>query len=504
MPDEAPPATGPQRPLPEQFTAIARARPERTAIVHNGHEIGYGALADRVRRAARRLGPRPGRVPVDAVHDPETVVRLLGTWLAGGTYVPIDPAYPAERRAAMLAAVEPAVLRQAGEPAVLRQAGEPAIPRQGGALAYILFTSGSTGVPKPVLTSPAAIATTVGALRDLFGITPDDRVLQFASLNWDTCFEEILPALTAGAALVFDDDAYAGSFPKFVRMLERERITIADLPTAYWHELVNFLVEEDRRLPATLRTVIIGGEAARPARLADWSTLDTGRIRLVNTYGCTETTLITHAVDLCGPLATEAVDWSAATRVPIGRPLPHVVQRIDDETGELWIGGPAIADGYAAPDLAERFTRHDGQRFFRTGDRVRRRDDGVLVHEGRADDVLKIRGVRVDPGEVEAHLAAHPAVGAVAVAGLARGDHTILAAFVVPRRSARTETAAGTGTAAGTEAAAGTETLAADLVQYLKGRVPAHLVPSRISLVAELAYTPSGKVDRRRIKETLA
>src|SRR5262249_26023709 len=109
--------------------------------------------------------------------------------------------------------------------------------------AYLLFTSGSTGQPKPVVTPRPAVSATVASLRELFELTPEDRVLQFASLNWDTCFEEILPTLTTGAALVLDAEAHCGSFPRFLRMVERERITVLDLPTAFWHELVLHLAE---------------------------------------------------------------------------------------------------------------------------------------------------------------------------------------------------------------------------------------------------------------------
>ena len=136
--------------------------------------------------------------------------------------------------------------------------------------AYVLFTSGSTGEPKPVLTPGDAFGTTVAALAELFELTADDRVLQFASMNWDTCFEEILPTLTVGAALVFDDEAHTGSFRRFLRMVEERRISVLDLPTAFWHELVRHLAEDDDPLPACLRLVVIGGEAASPARLADW------------------------------------------------------------------------------------------------------------------------------------------------------------------------------------------------------------------------------------------
>ena len=498
------------------FLATARANPDRTAIVANGQPLTYAGLAEWAQTIAERLGPAPGVVGVPAAHSPGTVAALFGVWASGGTYCPVDPAFPTHRQEAMMRAAgcqtqldtagwpTPQTGRRATEDANGRptaQAGRDATgdgnewptPQADGSatefagaaepVAYTLFTSGSTGEPKPVLTSHPAIATTVRSLRELFGISPSDRVLQFASLNWDTCFEEILPTLTAGACLVLHDDAYTGSFPRLLRLIERERISVLNLPTAFWHELVTYLGDEGAALPARVRLVIIGGEAASPARLADWSALPTGHARLLNTYGCTETTLITHAIDLHGPLAGKQSD--GASRVPIGRALPHVVEHVTGD-GELLIGGPALADGYRGlPDAtAERFVDVGGRRFFRTGDRVSRAPGGTLVHRGRVDHEVKIRGIRVDPAEVEAHIAGHPGVRAVLVTGVSVADHTALAAYVVPR--------------------CGGGGLAERIVEHLRGRVPAHLIPSRIHVVADLVYTGSGKVDRHRSKENLS
>jgi non-ribosomal peptide synthetase component F len=428
----------------EEFLAVAARAPGHPALVHNGRPVTYGELAVASADVAAGLGDSPGIVGVPTARTPETIAALLGVWRAGGAYCPLDPAFPPQRLAAMRAACESGDLAE--------------VP------AYVLFTSGSTGAPKPVATPVSAIATVTAALRELFGVTPADRVLQFASLNWDTCFEEILPALTSGATLVLDDDAHSGSFRRFLRMVERERVTVLDLPTAFWHELVHHLTEDAAVLPGCVRLVVTGGEAVRPARVADWLALGTGA-RLLNTYGCTETTLITHACELT----------DAAGRVPIGHALPHVVEVIED--GELLVGGPALALGYLGlPDAtAARFTGHGGTRLFRTGDRVSRRPDGMLVHEGRLDGEVKIRGVRVDPAEVEAHLGRHPAVAEVAVAVVRTADHTTLAAYVVVRD-------------AGADAAG--------ILADLRARVPAHLVPNRLTVVPALVRTASGKVDR--------
>ncbi|MFE7562110.1 amino acid adenylation domain-containing protein [Kitasatospora sp. NPDC057500] len=476
--------------LIDAFTETVRRYPARPAIVHHGQDLSYRRLEASASRLADRLGAAPGVVAVPAVHTPDTVVGLLGILAAGGAYCPVDPAFPPQRQREMLAAAgcrtavgldpqlgaEPPALPRLAES--LGVGGRPYEPEQP---AYLLFTSGSTGQPKPVVTPRRAISAAVDSLRTLFALTPEDRVLQFASLNWDTCFEEILPTLTAGAALVLDREAHSGSFPRFLRMIERERVTVLDLPTAFWHELVRHLAEEGVAPPDCIRLVVIGGEAANPARLADWAALDTGRIRLLNTYGSTETTLITHAVDLHGPLAAaRARPWAPGDRVPIGRALPHVYERIDEQ-GELIIGGPAVALGYLGLPEATgaRFSEDaEGLRWFRTGDRVSRAPDGVLTHRGRLDGEFKVRGIRVDPAEVESHIAGHPGVHAVAVTGASVAGRSALVAYVVPRA----------GAAAGT--------LDAEVRAYLRDRVPSHLVPSRITVVAELVLTASGKVDR--------
>ncbi|WP_037603598.1 amino acid adenylation domain-containing protein [Streptacidiphilus rugosus] len=487
--------------LLDAFMELSRRQPDRPALASPDGVLDYGQLAVKARHLTECLGSAPGIVAVAAEHRPQTVIALLGVLAAGGGYCPVDPAHPRSRREAMvrtagcrlllgggadLAAELGLEYREIESDAVAgpqdRQsaADDRAAAADSETPAYLLFTSGSTGRPKPVVTPRRAISASVGSLRDLFGLTPEDRVLQFASLNWDTCFEEILPALTAGAAVVFDPDAHAGSFPRFLRMIRRTRITVLDLPTAFWHELVLHLVESGEKLPDSLRLLVIGGEAAAPARLADWSRLDTAGIRLLNTYGCTETTLVTHAVDLCGPLAARpGAAWDAAVPAPIGRPLPHVRQRIGAE-GELLVGGPGLATGYLGlPEAtAARFTEVDGEFCFRTGDRVERGADGLLTHRGRLDGELKVRGVRVDPAEIEAQIATHPEVGAVAVAGALVAGRTTLLAYVVPAARART-----TG-------------LDTEVRSFLRGRVPEQLLPSRVTVVPRLVLTPSGKVDR--------
>jgi amino acid adenylation domain-containing protein len=490
------------------FVAAARDFPHRPAIVHEGAAITYQDLAERVRLTASRYRARhiaadepSSLIGALVSHTPAVAEHLLGILQAGATYCPVDAALPAARQHAIGAVLGLDRLITVGDdpvestdPRVEPLDGDPA--SADGRLpqsiwhrtdpAYVLCTSGSTGAPKPVVVSRHALTVTVRALRNLFALTPDDRVLQFASLGWDTCLEEILPALTAGAALVFDKEAHSGSFPRFVRMLEEREVTVLDLPTAFWHELVYFLDEGHTALPDSVRLVVIGGERVDPTRLRQWRDLDTGHVSLLNTYGCTETTMITHAVQLSGP-DTEPDVSSTDAEAPIGRPLPHVLDHVTDE-GELLVSGPALATEYLglADITAAGFPVADygfgPTRWFRTGDLVTRGADGLLYSRGRADEQVKVAGVRVHPAEVEVQLNTHPAVTGAVVLGERVLGRTALTAYIV----------------------AAEPTTPADLKRYLRERLPSQFVPTQVKFVTALAYTSTGKVDRAATQRAAA
>ena len=486
------------------FEAAAREWPDLPAIMDHGSTITYQELAVRVSRAAARCRARgygsdgPFSMAGTLVtHTPAAVENMLGILKAGAAYCPIDATLPTARKQALISLLGlnrlVAVAQDAQSPSNDRvesigeepEVGYAALPQSSWRQsdpAYVLCTSGSSGVPKPVTVSRAALTATVRALRDLFELTPNDRVLQFASLGWDTCLEEILPALTAGATLVFDDAAHSHVFPRFLRMLADRQITVVDLPTAFWLELVHFLHEEQAVLPETLRLVVIGGERVDPTRLRQWRELDVKHIRLLNTYGCTETTMVTHAVQLSGP-GTEEIVAGCDARVPLGRPLPHIRDHVTPD-GELLVSGVSLADGYlGAPELtADAFPIADygsgPTRWFRTGDLVSRGESGLLYSHGRADEQVKVLGVRVHPAEVEAQLNSHPAVEGCVVVGERRLGHMGLTAYV----------------------AAVEATTPKELRNYLRERLPSQFVPSRVKFVPGLAYTASGKVDRAAMR----
>ncbi len=506
------PATGErERCLHELFEEQARRAPAAIAVEHGGETLTYEELnrrADRLAAHLRGLGVGPEVLAGLAVErSPEMVVAMLAVLKAGGAYLPLDPAYPEARRALMLEDSRAAVVLTAGKDSKDTKDGESSIsllslrslasfgslgspqPAQPANTAYVIYTSGSTGKPKGVVVEHRSIAAYTAGAAAAFGLGREDRVLQFASISFDTSGEEIYPTLASGATLVLRPEDMALSIAHFLREVARLRITVLDLPTAYWHELAAGLGREGT-LPDCVRLVILGGEKALPDRLALWREKVGPGVRLLNTYGPTEATIVASRCDLTrGPV-----------EAPIGRPIPGARAFVLDRggepvpagvPGELYIGGSGLARGYLdRPEItAERFVPDPfagapGERLYRTGDRVRWRPDGELEFLGRVDHQVKLRGFRVEPGEIEAALRGHPAVhDAAVVLKPGPGGDPRLVAYTVRERTADAP---------------------ADLKAYLRERLPEFMVPALFVELPALPLTPSGKVDRRALPEPAA
>jgi len=511
-------ATGPRAgaahlPVHRRFQQQAARTPDAVAVTSALGALTYGELDGAARRLAARLrvsgvGPE-SIVGLCAERSLEMVTGMLAILEAGGAYLPLDPAYPPERLAFMLDdsgarvllaqerllakfpshRAEVVLLDGAAAPA----AGEAPPPSEGletvdlSALAYVIYTSGSTGRPKGVQVPHASLTHYVDSAAEAFGIAGTDRVLQFASISFDTSGEEIYPCLTRGATLVLRDEEMVASLDRFASEVGTLGVTVLDLPTAYWHELV----AEGLVMPAGLRLVILGGEQAQADRLDAWRERVGDRVRLVNTYGPTEATIVTTRRELSGPAGA---DFSG--EIPIGRPIEDafaIVAGPGQELmpagldGELLIGGAGLARGYLGrPDLtAERFvpdpySGQPGGRLYRTGDRVRLEPGGDLQFRGRTDHQVKIRGYRIELGEIEAALRAIPSVrDAVVVPRESREGGQRLTAYVV---------AAGEGAPS-----------PAGLSAALRAALPDYMVPAAFALLDDLPRTPSGKVDRRAV-----
>jgi amino acid adenylation domain-containing protein len=350
--------------------------------------------------------------------------------------------------------------------------------------AYVVFTSGSTGRPKGVVVCRAALSRYAAEAGSAFALGPGDRLLQFASLRFDASAEEIFCTLARGAALVLRSDAMAASIAELLAACGRLGVTVLDLPTAYWQELAARLDEDGLALPAEVRLVVIGGEALLPAALAAWRLRVGAGVRLLNTYGPTEATIVATIGDLGAP--------SRPWETPIGRPVFGATAYVAGgdlqpvpigAAGELLLGGSRLARGYL--DLPERtaesfvpdpWSSQAGSRLYCTGDRVRALADGRLQFLGRVDGQVKVRGVRIEPAEIEAALGAHPGVRVAAVVLRRDGADAGLVAYVV---------------------APGVESV--DLRAFLRRRLPEVMVPARYVALADLPVAASGKVDRRRL-----
>jgi len=499
---------------PELFQAQASRVPHAIAVVHEQREWTYAQLNAQANRLARLLvslgvGPE-ALVGAFLPQSADLVVTLLAIWKAGGAYVPLDPRYPAERIRRMLETAQPVLMiaSQATRPDLPGADGGPAClvlddPRTRAVLAglddrdvaqgerrapllprhpaYVIYTSGSTGQPKGVVVTHQGIPSLVAAEVERFRVTDATRVLQYASPSFDVSILEFLMALATGATLVIPpSQPLAGE--SLAALLRDQRISHALIPPSA-------LASIDPDGFPGLATLIVGGEPCGSVLAARWSP---GR-RMVNGYGPTESTVMVTASD---PLSGDGTP-------PIGRPVVNsTVFVLDSElnllpplvTGELYVTGAGLARGYQGrPALtAERFVACPfdpaGRRMYRTGDLVRWTRHGQLEFVGRADDQVKVRGHRIELAEVEAALAADPAVAqAVAAVKPDRAGGTHLVGYVVP--------AAG-GPGPDPDAAA---LESARLRKAVAGILPDYMVPAIVVPLDALPLSPAGKLDRQAL-----
>ncbi|MFE2107470.1 amino acid adenylation domain-containing protein [Kitasatospora sp. NPDC059463] len=486
-----PAAPSDARPVLARFAGRAAATPDAPALECDGEVLSYGELDRRSTELAARLGPVAGQlVAVRLAPSFALVTALLAIWKAGAGYLPLDPAHPEERRrlmvresgAVLLLTDEGGEGSEDGEGLRVLPGADPAPGDDRAGLAYVLYTSGSTGTPKAVAVDHAALAARVDWMAgpDGYALTPGDRIVQFASIGFDTHAEELWPALATGARVVLLPGG-GRTLPELLRGPRGADVTVLDLPTAYWEELVS---HDDRTpWPAALRLVVLGGSEVRADAVARWRERHGDTVRLVNTYGPTEATVIVTAADLGAP--------DTRRRPPLGRPLPGVRLYVLDERGallprgsegELHIAGTGLARGYLGrPDLTAAAFLDDpfaDGAMYRTGDRARWRTDGTLDYLGRADEQIKLRGYRIEPAEIEAALTGRPDV--LRAAAVVLGGRRLVA-YAVPAPGAEPDPAA--------------------LREHLAVRLPAYLVPDTVVLLDTLPLTLNGKLDTAALPE---
>ncbi len=505
------------------FEAQARVSPHTVALIAGGRSYSYATVDDRANRLAAYLRSRglttETRVALCMERSLELVVGLLGVLKAGAAYVPMDPAYPADRLAFMI--------RDSGAELLLIQGrsrtavpdcgipvlaldeewqavaaapvlGEPVAVAPDN-LAYLLYTSGTTGRPKGTAISHRSLVNHSTAMVRHYGLGPGDRVLQFASISFDVAAEECFPSWAAGATVVLRPNEPVTAFADLHRFILDHGLTLLNLPTPYWADWTEVMEQSGTTLPPSVRLVVVGSEKAAPDTLVRWQRLVGDRITWCNSYGPTEATITASYF-----VPREDRSWTSLAAVPIGRPISNVQLYVLDSSlqpvpvgiaGDLYIGGVGLARGYhGQPGLtAERFIPHgfsdqSGARLYRTGDRVRRRPDGDLDFLGRGDDQVKIRGFRVEPAEIEFWSRQHADVKDVRVhlesADRAEGASSPvrLVGYAVLRE--------------------GSSLSAQQLRSFLAERLPEYMVPGVWVFLDAFPLTERGKVDRDALRRS--
>ncbi|HLM55062.1 MAG TPA: amino acid adenylation domain-containing protein [Pyrinomonadaceae bacterium] len=515
----------------ELFEEQAAAKPDAVALVCGGERLTYAQLDERANRLARHLRAcgvgAETRVGVLLERETWAAVALLAVLKAGGAWVALDPAYPPPRLSFMLEDAGASVLLTTARLAESLPAHGARLvhldaearrveAREGGRLgrvadadnlAYLVYTSGTTGRPKGILVEHRSLVNTGLAFAAHHGLTPRDRLLQFASFSFDVAAEEFFGAWLAGACAVMRPARAFDTIEEFVRFVGREGVTVANLPASFWAEWLATLDERgvddagadgatpDAFPPATLRRVVVGNEKTLGVTLERWRRLVGDRVGWSNAYGPTETTVTASNYEPSGADLVGAAH-AVASIVPIGRPIANAEMYVLDArqqpvpvgvVGEIYVGGAGVARGYhrRPAQTAERFLphphgRHPGARLYRTGDLGRFLPDGNVEYLGRADEQVKVRGFRVEVGEVEAVLRQHAEVRECVVTPSETGGGGLrLVAYVVPRAQGGAEPGG--------------------LRDFLKEQLPEYMIPSAFVRLEAMPLTPNGKLDRKAL-----
>ncbi len=537
--------------------------------------LTYRELDERANQLAHHLRER-GVGPDVLVglcmeRSPELLIGVFGILKAGGAYVPLDPHYPQERLAFMLDDAQVAVLitdsiddlrftiddletsqtpivnrkskivnLQTDWPAIARTSTQPPaaiVNRQSKIvnahnLVYVIYTSGSTGMPKGTLIQHQGLVNFALALAERIRLRHGQRMLQFASFSFDASALQVFPTLISGATLVLHRDPARLANHELLALCEQQRITILDIPAAFWQQWIDDLAARQIALPASVQVYMTGGESIARERLSAWAGMAGQRLQFFSSYGPTEATITTTLFGI----ASDQVASLTAPQIPLGQLFPNTQLYLLDQqlqpvpiqvTGEVYIGGAGLARGYLnRPDLtAERFvpnpftqvsgigywvlgsepsdTRYPrpDTRLYKTGDLARYRPDGSIEFLGRRDEQVKIRGFRVELSEIEALLAQHPAVreAVVLLRATGSGDPRLVAYVVPVQRSGIWDQGSEVETARRVVSTPETRPLIPDLRDHLADRLPDYMIPAAFVLLDALPRTPNGKLDRRAL-----
>lgn len=505
----------PHKCVHQLFEEQVQRTPNATAVMHEDRTLTYHDLNQQANALAHYLAERGVTteicVGLCVERSLQMIVGVLGILKAGGMYVPLDPTYPAMRQQLILEDMQaPLVLTQQSlsknfqaypgkivciDTDWTQIANYPptapdcrTIPENG---VYIIYTSGSTGRPKGVLIQHNSLVNYISGFIRSYKIAPGERLLQFASLSFDTSAEEIFSCLISGATLVLRNDNMLSSARTFLNICQQWGITVLELPTAYWHELIRGMIREGVMLPDSIRLTIIGTERALPEMLAPWRQVAGVAVRLINAYGPTESTITATMWEAPQTFVQQA----RLREIPIGRVIQNVQAYIVDAEfqpvpigvpGELYLGGQGLARGYlhrpettAQQFVPDPFSGRPGARLYKTGDKARYLPDGNIEFLGRIDHQVKIRGFRVELQEIESVLREHPHIREALV--LSRHNefaHVRLIAYVTADAPVPDE---------------------GSIQYFLRERLPEYMAPSSIMFLKELPRTAGGKIDHHAL-----
>lgn len=501
----------------ERFAQACKDHASSVALIHDDETLTYQQLDDAANRIGNYLLQRNTnvkRIGLCLDRSANAIAAMLGIMRCGGAFVPLDPEYPVQRLQYMVqdAEIDTIICDQRYQDLFASTASQrqlelinpndpalknaPSLPIQhlisGDDLAYLMYTSGSTGNPKGVEIQHAALATYCDADIEIYKLNSADRTLQFSTLNFDIAIEEIFPPLLVGSAVVVRPRERSDDENELSSIVRRYEITCLHLATAYWHEWVDLIQASEDRVPATLRMVLATGEKVSPIHYQRWLSLCDHDLLWCNAYGPTETT-VTATVFI------PEVNWSGES-MPIGKPLKGYTAYILDaedrplgvgETGDLYIGGGALARGYlnlpektAAAFRIVPLKNSAGEivptRIYKTGDLARWLPDGNIEFAGRIDHQIKLGSYRIEPGEIEFHIGSHPQILEALVSCDEVDGKKSLIAYV---------------------AIGSAHLTAADVANFLRDRMPAYMIPSRYCFCESFPKTINGKIDRKQLPD---
>lgn len=484
----------------------ALSSPNQIAVRSDEDELTYEALNEKSDALARYLQNQPENanqvVGVGMSRSANMIVALLGILKSGAAYLPLDPAFPQDRlqhmrndtkaRIILTDEVSEPALKEAlgGEVNLLKldsQWDEIVAVGAGhtlsksvdqNALAYIIYTSGSTGTPKGVMVTHKNVVNHNIAAIDIYGISETDRVMQFSTINFDIFVEEVFPTLMSGATLVMLDQQQYLNISYIKDRLQKQEVSVVNWPTAFWHSL-----SDEDFSDSNLRMVIIGGEKTEMTYFNNWQRHNS-HITVMNTYGPTETTVISlyHKIE---PLQNRSI--------PVGKPIYNTSVYVMSRSlkvlgvgvpGELCIAGAGVSNGYLNNEALTKtkFVKAGAigdKLIYRTGDLVRWLPDGSIEFLGRIDEQVKVRGFRVEPGEVENVLVEHPSIESGVVIAREFKIGKQLVAFYKSSEQLQEN----------------------DLKKFLLKRLPEYMIPVLFVQLDVIPMTPGGKVNRRLLHE---